>query len=59
MSHSQAFRVRHFMAVTEAGKFQEDTGESFLTVVEKLIAKILFQVDSAHQQRSHKFMRKA
>ena len=58
MGYSDAFRVRCWGAGSDAGQFQQDPGQPFLAVIEKLVAKILFQVDSACEQRSYEFTAK-
>jgi hypothetical protein len=49
---------RQNVVQAETGEFQENTREAFLTVVEKLIAEILFEFDIASQERSCEFFGK-
>ena len=43
-------KSRRGIVLAETRKFQQDTGQPFLAVVEKLIAEIFFKIDIAGQQ---------
>ena len=58
VTHPRHFGGRRGIVLAETAEFQQDTGQPFLAMVEKLIAKILFHVDVADQQYRSEFLRK-
>ena len=58
MSQSWHFGIRHVCVLAKTAELQQDTGQSFLAMVEKLIAEVVLQSDVAGQQCRCEFFRK-